>query len=393
MVSRAREDVLTSADGSRWDEVLQQVGSYDFCHLAEYNRLAERCGQGQSRMLVRREGDHAIAFPLLLRDVPLGVGAEGGWKDVTSVYGYAGPLATTTALSEGMRARFASFAMDFFRQHRVVSALSRLHPLLHQAPLLSGWGEVVPIGWTLSVDLTAPEEEQWNAYRRNHRQDIRRLRSMGVTCEQAGLECLDAFIEMYYDTMDRVGAARDYYFGREYFAQLLADMPGVAHLYVCRDGGLPVAGGIFTICQRLVQWYLSGSRPDYDGPPPTKLMFDVARRWAIDQGAHTLHLGGGVGGRRDSLYHFKRGFTHREHTYALWRCIVDENVYAGLVRSSCQEAGCLPDDSYFPRYRHPALRGGEARARSEGRAAPVAEVPVGRALAPHAAEPGDPPAD
>lgn len=359
MASSLRHEILTGLDGSRWDEVLDEIGTYDFCHLSRYNQLAEHFGQGRAHLLVFREGSCTIAFPLLLRELPAGANpcATAAWQDVTSVYGYAGPLAATTPAG-GVPDRFTAFVADFLRQHQVVSALSRLHPLLDQSPLLAGCGQIVPVGPTLSIDLTASEEEQWSAYRRNHRQDIKRLLTMGVTCEQAGLDCLDAFVDMYYDTMDRVGAARDYYFPRDYFARLLTEMPDIAHLYLCRDGGLPVAGGIFTLCRGFVQWYLSGSRPGYEGPPPAKLMLDVARRWAVSQGAHTLHLGGGVGGRQDSLYHFKRGFTHREHTYAMWRYVADTEAYLKLCGHACREAGVQPDDSYFPLYRHPALLNG-----------------------------------
>jgi hypothetical protein len=349
-------DVLTTADQSHWYEVLDRVGHYDFCHVPTFSRLAEQCGQGEARLLVFREGDFVMAFPLLVREIETASPhLAGAWQDVTSVYGYAGPLASSPYLSEETRARCCGFIEDFFHEHRVVSALTRLHPLLEQAPLLEGYGEVVPVGWTLSLDLRQSEEEQRSCYRRNHRQDIRKLESLGVVCEQAGAEHLDDFIEMYYDTMDRVGASPQYYFSKRYFTRLLEDMPEVAHLFMCWHEGEAIAGGIFTVCRGLVQWYFSGTRSSYGGPPPAKLLFDVARRWANDLGAHTLHLGGGVGGQRDSLYHFKCGFTHREHEYALWRHIVRPEVYQELYQERCRATGLEPEGAFFPRYRHPAF--------------------------------------
>ena len=172
-------------------------------------------------------GRLTIAFPLLLRELEeVTPGFPGEWRDVTSVYGYAGPLASPPPLPEETRARWISFVDAFFRDQHVVSAFSRLHPLLEQTSLLQGFGEVVPVGWTLSLDLRQSEEEQWNGFRRNHRQDIKRLIALGVTCEQAGVEQLDEFIEMYYDTMDRVGASPLYYFSKHYFTRLLEDLPG-----------------------------------------------------------------------------------------------------------------------------------------------------------------------
>jgi hypothetical protein len=359
MAPAARAEILTVADSSRWAEVLEEIGRHDFCHLPAYSNLAEISGHGRAAMFAYREGEHVLAFPLLFRKIEAGslAGIAGAWEDVTSVYGYAGPLAASQHTPGDVCARFMAWIADYFREHRVVSALSRMHPLLtEQAPLLSGFGVVAPVGWTLSLDLTLPEEEQTAGYRRNHRQDIKRLRSMGVTCEEVGPERLGEFVDIYYENMDRVKASSEYYFSADYFAHLYSDMPGVTHLFMCQHQNRAVAAGIFTICHSICQWYLSGSRAGFHGPPPTKLMFDEARRWARACGARILHLGGGVGGSRDSLYHFKRGFTQREHIYSIWKYVVNQPVYDDLSRAMCELYGVAPGDGYFPLYRHPAFQ-------------------------------------
>ncbi len=357
MLREAKFEILTTAARSYWGQTLEEIGRHDFCHLASYSALAEQAGHGQARLFVYREGEYIMAFPILLREIPpKDAFANEHWYDVTSVYGYAGPLGNHPAIPASISRRFMEFVNEYFEEHRIVSAFSRLHPLLEQASILDDFGEVAPVGWTLSVDLKQPEEEQLNAYRRNHRQDIKHLQAMGVICEEAGIESLDAFVSMYYENMDRVGASRDYYFSRSYFEHFFNDMEGVAHLFICRHEGRPIAGGIFTLCRGIVQWYLSGSTSDFDGPPPTKLMFDVARRWAIAQGAEVIHLGGGVGGARDSLYNFKRGFTSREHIYSIWRKVVNEEVYWELTRRLAGEETPLLNNGYFPLYRSPALQ-------------------------------------
>ena len=357
MAQGASAEVLTVAESARWAEALERIGAHDFCHLPAYNRLAELSGHGRAVMFSYREGGHALAFPLLFRPIENGPPASGQWTDATSVYGYAGPLAGSRPVPEEVRRRFMAWVTDCLQQQRAVSAFSRLHPLLsEQTALLCGFGEIAPVGWTLSVDLALPEEEQTACYRRNHRQDIKRLRSMGVSCDEVGVERVDEFVDIYYHNMDRVQASREYYFSRDYFRHLLADMPGVVHLFMCHHHGRAIAAGIFTLCTGICQWYLSGSRSDFDGPPPTKLMFDDARRWAIASGAHTLHLGGGVGGSRDSLYHFKRGFTQREHVYSIWKCIVNQQAYDELSRLMIERYCAAPDDGYFPRYRHPSFQ-------------------------------------
>jgi hypothetical protein len=190
-----------------------------------------------------------------------------------------------------------------------------------------------------------------------------------VKCSQSGIARLDDFVAIYHDNMDRVRAPARYYFGKSYLECLLSDAPGMAHLFICEDEGRPIGGGIFTLCNGIVQWHLCGTVRDYDGPPPAKLLLDVARRWARDAGAHTLHLGGGVGGNRDSLYCFKRGFTDREHAFATWRCVANDDVYMQLTNRACRHSASL--DDFFPAYRRPVISepsvasaGGDSRGRS-----------------------------
>jgi len=299
-----------------------------------------------------------LAVPLLVREIhaPAGCRPARAWRDVTSVYGYAGPIANTAAPPDDVARRFSSFLSGYFQANGVVSALSRMHPLLRQETIFRSLGEVVQVGWTLSIDLTLPEQEQLAAYRRNHRKDIKKLEAMGVTCEEVGPEHAPQFADIYYENMDRVGAAPEYYFTRSHLGRLLTDMPGVAHLFMCSHEGAPIAAGIFMTCRGIVQWYLAGSRSSFEGPPPSKLMVHTARRWAVGRGDRVLHLGGGVGGKRDSLHHFKRGFTQREHVYSIWKYVVDQQAYDELSRLMCETHGVAPDDGYFPLYRHPAFQ-------------------------------------
>lgn len=350
-------DVYTTRQAAEWLSVLAAIGQYDYYHLPVYHRLAETCGEGRALLLAFEEDGYRVAFPMLLREIPAAWTATGGttWQDVTSVYGYAGPLASTPHPPAAVQAHFTEALTAFLRSEGVIAAFSRLHPLFNQANLLAECGEVVELGTTLSIDLTRPADEQWMAYRKNLRYDIRKLREKGFTCSEVGEECLDAFITLYYATMDRDHADASYYFDRAYFAYLLREMADVMHLFVCEHDGTVVCGGLFAKCRDIVQYHLSGVHTEYLKWSPTKLLLDTARVWAHEHGAHALHLGGGVGGKRDSLFTFKNGFTDREHTYAIWRHVVNQEAYTAVYQERCRLAGVQPDTGYFPSYRHPLL--------------------------------------
>jgi hypothetical protein len=352
--TRNKFDILTSRDSERWMDVLREIGAYDFYHLPEMSRRAEIDGEGKGVMLVYREGSHTVAFPMLLRRVEGFPGFENLW-DVSSIYGYAGPIATPR-LPDDVRTRFIGALDEFFDSSRVIAAFSRLHPLLEQRKMLLDYGEVSEVGVTISIDLTRTIEDQVAGYRKNHRYEIGRLRSQGFVVRQAGIDSLKDFIDIYYESMREVEAAPYYFFDRSYFDYLMNKLPGVMTLFVCEHEGKPACAAMFAHCAGIVQYHLAGTRSSYRKLAPMKLLLDEARLWAKAAGARVLHLGGGVGARQDSLYAFKRGFSDREHTFSVWKHVTAPVIYDELCREAERLLDRTPESPYFPFYRHPELQ-------------------------------------
>ena len=351
-MSHLQTELLKTSDHSRWMEVLEETGRYDFFHLPSFHRLAEIQGEGEAILAVCSEGNHLLALPMLVRDVP----TADGWKDATSVYGYAGPLATAEPIPESVGRRFADSLSEVCQSLRLVTAFSRLHPLLPQTDLLRTVGVVSEAGVTTSVDLTLPADARRARYRKSHRYEIERLRNMGFACEEAGPDQLDEFVSIYTGAMQALDADPYYLFGRDYFDFLMREMSDVMHLFVCRDGNTVTCAALFSVCGDILQYYLAGTAPEYRKLAPMKLLLDDVLDWGGHKGAKTAHLGGGVGAGRDTLFEFKKGFGGDEHPYRTWRYVVRPDLYSLLceaVGQDCQQAASC----YFPAYRAPAVAG------------------------------------
>lgn len=354
MRSQLSLEVMRPPEAAQWDEALAEAGPHDFHHLAAYHKLAEIRGEGEGYLLVMRTQRATIAFPLLLRkiNIPSVVDASEGLKDATSVYGYAGPVASGDVDEEDLK-QFHREVQAFFEQERVVTAFSRLHPLLNQGPLLQDYGQVVESGVTLSVDLTVPPDLQFARYRKIYRREIRQLRKMGLTCEIVGREDLEECFNIYNQTMDRVHAEPTYYFGRDYFDFLLSEMPGVFHLFACKVDGEIACAGLVGLCNGIIQQHLACTSAKHLHLSPSRLMYDVVREWGNERGARFYHLGGGVGGTRDSLYRFKAGFGGDEYKFTTWQHVVNGADYHELCQAITHIPGSTVDASYFPVYRQP----------------------------------------
>ena len=212
---------------------------------------------------------------------------------------------------------------------RIVSVFSRLDPHSSQLELLDGLGRCKHEGYTVSIDLRLSPDAQRAQYRNNHKRDIDKLRRLGVTCfRDQDRAYLDEFIAIYHETMYRVNASDYYFFDRTYFANLVASP--YAHLFVCCHNGKVICGGLFTLYDGIIEYHLGATADQAQGPAPLKLLIDEVRLWGVQQGARTFHLGGGVGARNDSLFHFKAGFSQQRHSFFTWRWVVLPDVYARM---------------------------------------------------------------
>lgn len=351
-----------------WQAVLDAAPAYDFYHLPAYHALAERRGEGSARLFVYREGDVTIALPLMLRPLnqePWMPADQRDAMDATSVYGYAGPLASHEQPGAAVLDRFRAALQGTLRNMGVATVFSRLHPLLPQAPILVGLGECSAVGRTVSIDVTRSDDEILAGMHRSHRQDVQLLTRQGYKLlVDDRLEHLGTFMEIYNENMRRVSATPDYFFPADYFQTILAD-PAHARLMLLTKDDRVVCGSIFLVCNEIVQFHLSGTSQEYLTGSPIKLLLFEAARWGREQGRRVLHLGGGLGSKEDSLFKFKARFSDRRHDFRVWRWVIDPARYADLCscRTAWDAAGQETD--YFPAYRRPIASGREPSRPSE----------------------------
>jgi lipid II:glycine glycyltransferase (peptidoglycan interpeptide bridge formation enzyme) len=188
---------------------------------------------------------------------------------------------------------------------------------------------------------------------------IRRAREAGVECvHDEDLVHLAEWSAIYRETMERVDASDSYRFDAGYFRRMADELGTTLHLFMAFVHGRPAAGGLFTVCDGIVEAHLGGSREEFSAYSPVRIIDDTARRWSAGIGARVFHLGGGVGGRQDSLFQYKATFSKRRHQFATWQWIVNEDVYDQLCRQQRMEVpghagGTVASDDFFPAYRKP----------------------------------------
>ena len=159
MVIGCQTEVLRAAD-PRWAESLGLV-RHDVYHTTAYHELGGLGREGESFAFLHREGDLVFVWPYLLTPT------EGDCRasDVSSVYGYAGPVSSPDA---EFVARAWEGLQEAWRSQGVVSVFTRFHPLLGNQELVRGLrnqcGRPVAEGLrlhgpTVSMDLPSCEKK------------------------------------------------------------------------------------------------------------------------------------------------------------------------------------------------------------------------------------------
>jgi hypothetical protein len=343
------ETTLLSPTDAGWTNFLASA-EHDVYHLPGYlSAEADRLGGEAVAVLVEGVGQK-VFLPLVLRPLPWGVAG----RDATSPYGYPGPLVAGDADLEGSFVRDAGTAIaDTLREMGCASAFIRCHPLLRRPEkLFSHVGIRREVGPTVWIDLETPASQRWSEMNPKRRGVIRRTYRDGAEAMvDPEWEHLGEFLDIYTETMDRVGASQWYYFAESYFTYLRAALGDRLHLIVARRGGEVVGAGLFTTVGGIAQYHLSGSKI-IRGKSASAVVIHYASTWAEERGLRLLHLGGGVGGASDDLFRFKAGFSNLRGSFAVWNLVPDRAAFdRACAHAPPSTEGRSDGGSYFPPYR------------------------------------------
>ena len=330
-------EIISIEQTEKWDEAVRSMCAYDFYHLSAYHRLDP---VGKPVLLYSQVGNTAFALPVIIRNI-----GKNDYNDITSVYGYAGPLSNSLHPNPQETAVFQQELKTYFDEQQIVSVFARLHPLLEQQNLLNGLGENIDTNLTVVIDLNCSETEQKKQYSRSLRTQLNRLKKSGIEIIQSvEKEDIDQFYSIYVETMDRVQALPYYYFSIDYFYRFISEIDSA--LFLAKKNQEIISGSLCPFTNGIMQAHLNATKNDYLSYSPLKLVLDTARAEGMKRKQNILHLGGGKSGYNNSLFEFKSRFSHQYFQFCIWEYIHNPVVYKEL--SQTKEQSFV---DFFPAYR------------------------------------------
>ncbi|SFC21393.1 Acetyltransferase (GNAT) domain-containing protein [Flagellimonas taeanensis] len=330
-----------------WDRTVKHFGEIDFYHSFDYHKANIKDDE-TAVLLSYTSNGVSIAFPLVIRPIN-----DSGYFDVTSVYGYVGPLVTKMDGWMDTLSEWHQQLVLFFEKNRIVSAFSSMNPFIsEQNSLLAGFGDIENLGRIVYLDLEKPDDHL-KEYSKTTLRYVKRNQQLFDIQEGKTKRDAKKFIEIYYQSMDRIHAEPNYYFKLPYFMDLVQNENFDARfVFAVSKDSKEVASGAFIVAtqNRIIQYHLSGTSDKYRHLSPIRTVIDHVRRQGASNGHHYFNLGGGVGSKNDSLYEFKASFSQNSAPFQVWKFIADREAYDRFCKRYSPEPN-PGKPNYFPKYR------------------------------------------
>ena len=308
-----------------WSKYISKADEYDFYHTWEYHHLDQT---GEPILFVYEEHDVFIACPFIKRKIE-----HTEWFDLTSVYGYSGPFSNQkiSTIPNEIQLNFAQNFKDFLSTENYVSVFARLHPFLNQVELLSNLGGLIQNGKTIYIDLSTSLADQRNAYHKRLWRQIKQLKNKNyvIKLSKESHE-INRFGKMYQENMDRLSANPAYYFDQKYFYDLCHSNEIDCKLLAIYDESEMICAAIIGVSNSVIRNHLSATHVDYTKESPSKLLTDEISLIGRKINLKYFHLGGGLGGKFDSLFDFKAYFSPLLLDDFIWCYIANEEIYQQL---------------------------------------------------------------
>lgn len=366
--------VLTTKaqDIEKWRELVNRCPTNDIFFAPEYALVFEAT-QGETRMdfggeaqlfVYGDEQDYIVYsfFKRRISELPFAERLPPEAKDcfdIISPYGYSGPLAhiIEPKVAEEVWQGFLKEFHNFCVQNNVVAEFARLHPFIRNHLPLQKFPDIVikaraPVVY---VDLKQDEWQIRKNLTKGNKSSVSKARRCGMEILRSKTkEEVDAFYQLYINTMQRNKAERAYFFSREFFNDTLRLLDEDVELFSAWYKGEIIAASLFLFKGDIVHYYLSGSAADYLFLCPNNLLLYEAIVWAKEQGYKILNLGGGYG-IDGGLFQFKASFSKTTADFYTYAKIHNQGLYDMLCEKKAEYASIrgersLPTD-YFPQYR------------------------------------------
>lgn len=314
-----------------------------------YGQLYEHVEKAECCFFSHENATGAISNMYLMRPVPWLVDGIQYYDTVTP-YGYGGPIITKgSASAELIDGYYQAWQAHCIRSG-IIADFVRFH-LFDNISLRENFpGDLTHASDNVVRWISADMDEIWMQFEHKVRKNVKKAKSnnLEILMDTAG-KYLDAFLDIYYGTMERDHAKKYYYFERRYFQQIIESLPGrYIFFHVILDDKI-ISTELVLYSEKYAYSFLGGTLDEFYPLRPNDLLKYEIIKWCKEKGIKAFVLGGGHNGK-DGIYRYKKSFApESDYPFYVGRTIYQTDIYDKLVE--IRKSIAPLKEEYFPLYR------------------------------------------
>ncbi|THD66766.1 peptidoglycan bridge formation glycyltransferase FemA/FemB family protein [Robertkochia marina] len=337
-------------DVNIYKEILKEYDEHPYYRYEYFKHHS----QDDNQLLVvelKHKGRSLAIMPLVKRKIAHG--QYSGYFDVTTPYGYGGPLFKPEVTAD-LKEVFWDLIEKWYQDENIVTEFIRFN---HNENHVGYNGEIIPTLKNIKGRILNDPEKQWKQFKPKVRNNYRKAEKNHLTFQsfsgkKISRDHIASFHAVYTETMDRNNAASFYFFHLDYFENLIFSDPDSFILtFAIKDNEIASTELIITH-QNSMFAFLGGTRTKFFSYRPNDYLRVEIIEMGRQKGLSWYILGGG---RKDNdgLYKSKKHLFPKDEDFVFYtgRKVINREVYNALCGNK------LPKhNGYFPKYRVPKLQ-------------------------------------
>ncbi len=316
-----------------------------------YGKLYEHIENGKAKVFKYKDSNGIISNQFIVKEIPIKID-DNKYYDIITPYGYGGPIieSCTEGGKKDLVNNYENAFKKYCQENNIVSEFVRFHPIIDNIKDFEKLYDAKFLRHTVGTNLKISDNPMEVEFSKSCRKNIRKALNKGIAYKvTVAPEDLCEFKKIYYITMKRNNASNYYYFGDEYFKNILKYFKENVVLVDAIFENKVIASGLYFIYNNLIHIHLTGTLNEYMYISPEYVLRYAITIWGKENGYEIVHNGGGrSNSEEDSLYKFKKQFAQNtEFDFYIGKKIWNEEVYNRL----CEYKKIDKSVDFFPAYR------------------------------------------
>ncbi len=347
--------IKSQEDINLYKKNLESLNNQNPFYILELLDTTDMKGYELRYFVLKTKSAILMLMPFYIRSIEID-GEKTPYYDVTSPYGYGGPLYNKQKCTDKMILHFWEKVDQWYKNNAIVSEFIRFSLNDNHKEYT---GECIPSLVNIKGEIT-DFEKTWVSFkpkvRNNYRKAQQEELSLKLYSGDISRDVIKDFYDIYIQTMQRNNADDHYFHFIDYFITLVQNNPSGILIAMVYKNNIPISTELILLGEGVLYSYLGGTISDYFYTRPNDFLKIEVMKWAQENEFKYYVLGGGRK-NGDSLYKYKKSFFPNDEdvVYYTGRKVIDKEVYCALSNQKKNQEimGSTIDvkTDYFPIYR------------------------------------------